>query len=331
MTDPLSLTEAKRLAGTADTILLRASRSADLETPIGAFLRLDDGDDARLPARVRRGRRAPRSVQLPGHRPAAAARGRRRRGPHHDPAGQRRQLLARPPVTTTEVPDPLAALRAFVPAAPRPADRGHAALHRRRGGRARLRRDVVVRAVGAAAREGPGGRAAGVVHRDRPRARVRPPQPPAVGHRLAAHRGPRPRGPLPDRRASDLRGPGADGTAQPGRDDGGVRPLDRDRRGGRAAAFREVDIAPRAGPVHPGRRAREGRDRRRRGDPGRARPSPVVRAAQRHRRRAHRRHRPVPRAAPREPVARTCSSPARPTSRSSARARSCCSRSSAIA
>ena len=43
MTDPLSLTEAKRLAGTADTILLRATRTADLETPIGAFLRLDDG------------------------------------------------------------------------------------------------------------------------------------------------------------------------------------------------------------------------------------------------------------------------------------------------
>ena len=43
MTDPLSLTETRRLAGTADTILLRATRTADLETPIGAFLRLDDG------------------------------------------------------------------------------------------------------------------------------------------------------------------------------------------------------------------------------------------------------------------------------------------------
>src|SRR4249920_3287377 len=41
--DPLSLGQAKRLASTADTILLRATRSADLETPIGAFLRLDDG------------------------------------------------------------------------------------------------------------------------------------------------------------------------------------------------------------------------------------------------------------------------------------------------
>src|SRR6185503_9842724 len=41
--DPLSLTQAKRLASNADTLLLRATRSADLETPIGAFLRLDDG------------------------------------------------------------------------------------------------------------------------------------------------------------------------------------------------------------------------------------------------------------------------------------------------
>jgi len=43
MTDPLSLTETKRLAATNDTVLLRATRTADLETPIGAFLRLDDG------------------------------------------------------------------------------------------------------------------------------------------------------------------------------------------------------------------------------------------------------------------------------------------------
>src|SRR6187397_3243541 len=41
--DPLSLTQAKRLASSADTLLLRATRPADLETPIGAFLRLDDG------------------------------------------------------------------------------------------------------------------------------------------------------------------------------------------------------------------------------------------------------------------------------------------------
>ena len=42
-TDPLSLGEVKRLAAGADTVLLSATRSADLETPVGAFLRLDDG------------------------------------------------------------------------------------------------------------------------------------------------------------------------------------------------------------------------------------------------------------------------------------------------
>ena len=80
-TDPLSLTEAKRLAANADTLLLRATRPADLETPIGAFLRLDDGDDPRLPPRVRRGRRAARPLLVPRRRAAAAARGPRRASP----------------------------------------------------------------------------------------------------------------------------------------------------------------------------------------------------------------------------------------------------------
>ncbi len=56
-TDPLSLTEAKRLVGDADTILLRATRDADLETPIGAFLRLDDGGPAYLLESVEGGER----------------------------------------------------------------------------------------------------------------------------------------------------------------------------------------------------------------------------------------------------------------------------------
>jgi hypothetical protein len=55
--DPLSLGEAKRLAATADTILLRATRPADLETPIGAFLRLDDGHPAYLLESVEGGER----------------------------------------------------------------------------------------------------------------------------------------------------------------------------------------------------------------------------------------------------------------------------------
>src|SRR5438132_1645676 len=55
--DPLSLGQAKRLASSADTILLRATRSADLETPIGAFLRLDDGGPAYLLESVEGGER----------------------------------------------------------------------------------------------------------------------------------------------------------------------------------------------------------------------------------------------------------------------------------
>lgn len=115
MTDPLSLTETKRLSGTADTILLRATRTADLETPIGAFLRLDDGTTpAYLLESVEGGERLGRYSFLG--------------------IGPRRLLEVRDgvastttrevgveayapdlPVTTEATPDPLAALRAFVP------------------------------------------------------------------------------------------------------------------------------------------------------------------------------------------------------------------------
>ena len=55
--DPISLAQAQRLAANADTILLRATRPADLETPIGAFLRLDDGGPAYLLELVEGGER----------------------------------------------------------------------------------------------------------------------------------------------------------------------------------------------------------------------------------------------------------------------------------
>src|SRR4029078_11823802 len=55
--DPISLDQAKRLAANADTILLSATRPADLETPIGAFLRLDDGNPAYLLESVEGGER----------------------------------------------------------------------------------------------------------------------------------------------------------------------------------------------------------------------------------------------------------------------------------
>jgi anthranilate synthase component 1 len=56
-TDPLSLGEVRKLAGSADTILLTATRSADLETPIGAFMRFDDGGPSYLLESVEGGER----------------------------------------------------------------------------------------------------------------------------------------------------------------------------------------------------------------------------------------------------------------------------------
>ena len=54
---PISLAQAKRLAADYDTVLLRATRDADLETPIGAFLALDDGTPAYLLESVEGGER----------------------------------------------------------------------------------------------------------------------------------------------------------------------------------------------------------------------------------------------------------------------------------
>jgi len=113
--DPLSLTQAKRLAASADTLLLRATRPADLETPIGAFLRLDDGTTpAYLLESVEGGERLGRYSFLGiGPRRLLELR------------GDRASIQERPvsverydpelPVTTTSVADPLEAIRAFVP------------------------------------------------------------------------------------------------------------------------------------------------------------------------------------------------------------------------
>ena len=112
--DPLSLTQAKRLASSADTILLRATRSADLETPVGAFLRLDDGGPGYLLESVEGGERLGRYSFLGiGPRRLLQVRDGRAR------------LQTRPvevatcesdlPVHVSDAEDPLAAIRAFVP------------------------------------------------------------------------------------------------------------------------------------------------------------------------------------------------------------------------
>ena len=115
ITDPLSLTEAKRLAGNADTLLLRATRPADLETPIGAFLRLDDGNTpAYLLESVEGGERLGRYSFLGvGPRRLLEVRDGHART-------QTRPVTVESyspdlPVHTEEAPDPLEAIRRFVP------------------------------------------------------------------------------------------------------------------------------------------------------------------------------------------------------------------------
>ncbi len=112
--DPLSLTQVKRLAASVDTIRLRVSRPADLETPIGAFLRLDDGGPAYLLESVEGGERLGRYSFLGvGPRQLLEVRGGKARTQtrpvtveHYEP-----DL----PVVGSDVTDPLSALRAFMP------------------------------------------------------------------------------------------------------------------------------------------------------------------------------------------------------------------------
>ncbi len=113
--DPLSLIETRRLAGSADTILLRATRTADLETPIAAFLRLDDGTTpAYLLESVEGGERLGRYSFL-GVGPRRLLR----------VSDTHARVTTRPvsvdsyapdlPFTEIAATDPLAALRSFIP------------------------------------------------------------------------------------------------------------------------------------------------------------------------------------------------------------------------
>lgn len=112
--DPISLAEAKRFATNADTILLRATRPADLETPIGAFLRLDDGGPAYLLESVEGGERLGRYSFL-GVGP------RRLLEVREGLARIQTRPVTTPtyapdlPIDTTDAPDPLDAIRSFVP------------------------------------------------------------------------------------------------------------------------------------------------------------------------------------------------------------------------
>src|SRR5829696_541344 len=113
-TDPISLGQAQRLAANADTILLRATRPADLETPIGAFLRLDDGGPAYLLESVEGGERLGRYSFLGvGPRRLLEVRdglARIQTRPVTEPT-----YSPDLPIETVEAPDPLDAIRRFVP------------------------------------------------------------------------------------------------------------------------------------------------------------------------------------------------------------------------
>lgn len=114
-TDPLSLTQAKRLASNADTLLLRATRSADLETPIGAFLRLDDGTTpAYLLESVEGGERLGRYSFL-GVGPRRLLEVRDGKASIQDRPVTVDRYDPELPITTVDAPDPLLALRSFVP------------------------------------------------------------------------------------------------------------------------------------------------------------------------------------------------------------------------
>jgi anthranilate synthase component I len=113
-TDPLSLREVRRLSGSADTILLAAARNADLETPIGAFMRFDDGGPAFLLESVEGGERLGRYSFLGvGPRRLLTVR------------DGKATIQTRPvgvddyssdlPTDTFAAPDPLTALRQFMP------------------------------------------------------------------------------------------------------------------------------------------------------------------------------------------------------------------------
>ena len=112
--DPISLAQTQRLAANADTILLRATRPADLETPIGAFLRLDDGGPAYLLESVEGGERLGR-FSFFGVGP------RRLLEVHNGQARIQTRPVSVPvyapdlPVETHAAVDPLDAIRAFVP------------------------------------------------------------------------------------------------------------------------------------------------------------------------------------------------------------------------
>jgi anthranilate synthase component 1 len=114
LTDPLSLREVRQLAGSADTILLTATRNADLETPIGAFMRFDDGGPAFLLESVEGGERLGRYSFL-GVGPRRLLTVRDGMGTIQTRPVGVTEFCPDLPTETFAAPDPLVALRHFIP------------------------------------------------------------------------------------------------------------------------------------------------------------------------------------------------------------------------
>src|SRR6478609_8100808 len=203
--EPISLAQAQRIAANADTILLRATRPADLETPIGAFLRLDDGGPAYLLESVEGGERL-------GHYSFLGVGPRRLLEVRDGLARTQTRPVTVPayapdlPVETASASDPLAAIRGFVPRRRVAPTEG---MPRFTGG-----------AVGALAYDAVSAFEPTVprpdrdLHRNGPRPRLRPPDAHLVGDRVPPHRAAGPGRPVPDRRGSDLRGARANVSAE---------------------------------------------------------------------------------------------------------------------
>jgi anthranilate synthase component 1 len=114
LTDPLSLREVRQMSGSADTILLTATRNADLETPIGAFMRFDDGGPAFLLESVEGGERLGRYSFL-GVGPRRLLTVRDGKATIQTRPVSVTEFNPDLPTETFDAPDPLAALRHFIP------------------------------------------------------------------------------------------------------------------------------------------------------------------------------------------------------------------------
>ena len=113
-TDPLSLREVRQLSGSADTILLTATRNADLETPIGAFMRFDDGGPSFLLESVEGGERLGRYSFL-GVGPRRLLTVRNGKATIQSRPVGVTEFYPDLPSETFAAADPLAALRHFMP------------------------------------------------------------------------------------------------------------------------------------------------------------------------------------------------------------------------